>query len=701
VSTGSAVPSGGSRYVNYEEWAALLAEHFFRPEFDGVPVMFFVDDDAVAKLYGGDLGDAVGSLVSAVRGRLDCSRPRQLFRHIKAEARRWKRAGADATPPFLPLLAVAVLAATRMQRTREHAAHNYYQPFRDLLGVDVEIDDLQASSGDALPHLWRYLQWWLDNKHRGGLGFSTIVHGYFNYTYANSQTLFSSSDRDKLTQFFRWIRLKPGERVEQSELMTYFRIWASRRDDLSEGTAYILESEEYIAQLAQIIKAAADRWQGVVREDGRRGAEILVTLELFPRPRLGLVAERPEGFPAELPCRGLLGGELTLTATHDGWYDELQIAISATILDGGLRLAADGTLLSLRPYNVHVLEKNADLGKWASVQQVSPGEPAWLLVRQADLDEVCSYLDASARRGWKVIQREGIAPRGWRLVGEVLVNAASYEVPERLARIVPRTQNRFSLKGGLPLGRPASTYLTGGEPDLWLPPPTRDDTRFELQIDEQSLRLPPSTTRVRLADHALNEGAHTVTLEGIGRSFSTIRTLGPLARRVDQAIGHERTRARRPDAGRTHTGGTGAGAECQPGGAHRWSRGGGPRCDPRRLPDAAADSPHRRPAANGARDAARPDHRGPGTAQASLDDPRAPRLSGVRVRPRVRGRLDHHRVEPRADESRPLEAATPSWFPRRRRVPGRDRRVDHGNRERTASRRGARRGAMERLPTGD
>src|SRR5205823_3214687 len=148
----------------------------------------------------------VQSLISAVRGRLDTSRPRQLFRRIEAEARRWKIGGVDTTPPFLPLLAVAVLAATRMRRTREHAANNYYLPFRDLLGLDVEVDELKASYGDALPALWGYLQWWLDDKHRGRRGFSTIVRGYFNYTYADSQTLFSSSDRDKLTQFFRWIR---------------------------------------------------------------------------------------------------------------------------------------------------------------------------------------------------------------------------------------------------------------------------------------------------------------------------------------------------------------------------------------------------------------------------------------------------------------------------------------------------------------
>jgi hypothetical protein len=508
--------------------------------------MFFVDDEAVAKLYGGAPDEAVSSLVSAVRGKLARGRPRQLFHRIESETRRWKLNGGDGAPPALPLLALTVLAATRMGRGRDRASHNYYKPFCDLLGSHIDPKLLIASYRDAVPYLWQCLQWWLDEKHRGQLGFSTVVEdSYFAYIgYADSQTLFSSSDRDKLTQFFRWIRLKPGERVDQPELMTYFRIWASRRDDLSEGTAHMLESDEYSAQLAQIIKAAADRWRGVVREEGKREADILLTLELFPRPRIGLVAERPEGFPDELRCRGPLGQPVTLTSSHDGWYDELPLAISATLLDTGLRLRAEETQLRLLAYSVHVFEKNADLGKWASAPQISPGEPAWLLVRQPALDAVTDYLDATARPGWKVIRRDGIAPRGWSLVGEVVVDAVSEgQIPERLGRIVPRVQNRFSLNGGLPLGRPSGTYLTGGEPDLWLPPPPGDDRSFELQLDDRAIELPPSASRVRLADRALEEGTHTVKMEGVGRSFSTIRTFGHLAPPRERTIGHEVTRS--------------------------------------------------------------------------------------------------------------------------------------------------------------
>jgi hypothetical protein len=532
----------GRRRVTYEAWADLLAEHFFRAEYQGIPVMLFVDDETVAGIYQGARDEAVSSLAAAVHSRLGRSRPRQLFHRIESETRRWKANDGDGSPPALPLLALAVLAASRMGRRRDRAATNYYEPFCDLFAPEIDRELIIVSYRDAIPYLWQSLQWWLDVKLRGSLGFSTITEDeHFTYIgYADSQTLFSNSDRDKLTQFFRWIRLKPGEKLDQSELMTYFRIWASRRSDLSEGAAHMLESDDYTAQLAQIIKAAADRWGGVVREQGRREGEILLTLELFPGRRLGLVAERPSGFPPEFTCVAPGGRQLTLISSADGWYDELELPVTTALLDHGLRLAGDDVRLRLASCAAHVLEKNPELGKWASVAQLEPGEPAWLLVRRSSLDEAAGYLSRSARDGWKVIEREGLTPEGWSLIGEVLIEGEVEDAPAgELARVVPRLQNRFSFKGGLPLPRGAGAYLLGGEPDLWLPPPASDERRVELEVDEEVVSVPPEKTHLRLAGRELGEGAHDVALEGIARSFSTVRTLGNLCPSVDRPIAHK------------------------------------------------------------------------------------------------------------------------------------------------------------------
>ncbi len=647
--------------LTYEDWAARLCDHFFSAEFDGVPVMLFVNDAAVGLIYSGDSSEAVASLVAGVRERLRLGQPRRLFGRIESEARRWRIAGGDGPPPFLPLLAVTVLAATRMGRRRDRAAHNYYKPFRELLALEVEIGELQASSGDALPYLWQALQWWLDDKLRGRLGFSTIVAGYFTYDWADSQTLFNNSDRDRLTQFFRWIGLKPGESIEQSELMTYFRIWASRRADLSEGAAHMLESEDYSTQLAQIVKAAADRWRGVVRDEGRRAAEIVVTLELFPRPRLGLSPERPDGFPAELACQNQLGQAVTLTSSYKGWYDELQITVTTAVLDTGLRFAGDGVQVRLRSYNVHVLEKNAELGKWSSVAQLSPGEPAWLLVRYSALLDVTTYLQGTAREGWRLIEREGLAPRGWSLIGDVLIDAATDDlVPEQLARIVPRVQNRFSFKGGLPLPRGSATYLLGGEPDLWLPPPSGEDRAVELKLDEEHLCLPPSTTHVRLADreargrppHRRARGHRALVLHS-ANAWADRAARGPAHRPSGRSWrGRDGGEERRRADGR-------AAARPWRSPSHRSSRRRSGRRT-RRAPAAPTHLANWRAATDRDWRAPGRGRGGPGPIKAAVDGPCKPWLSSVRACSSLRRRLGNHLLEPRAHRPCAPQAAAPA-----------------------------------------
>ncbi len=530
--------TGGA--VEYDEWTEQLFNHFFGPDLDGLPVMFFVDDEAVATIYGGSRADAVTSLVTAVHERLQMRKPSRLFRDIEIETRQWRDDGGEGPPPSLPVLALSVLAATRMGRRRDRASTNYYKPFCELLSLEVDQQRIEESYRDAMPYMWHSLQWLLDDKHRGRLGFSTIVEdSFFTYIgYADSQTLFSSSDGDKLTQFFRWIGLEPGEQIDQGELMTYFRAWASRRDDLSEGAEHMLATDEYGAQLARIIKTSADRWHGGVRNQGRREAEIVITLELFPRRRLALAAERPEDFPAELNCHGPTSDLVALSSSHDGWYDELPLPASSAVLSAGLLLTSSERRLRFQPHSIHVLEKNAELGRWASVSQISPGEPAWLLVQANMIPTISTYLEQNARPGWNHVQRANIAPPGWSLVGEVTVDAADEsDAPQGLARIIPRVKNRFSFKGGLPLPRGSATYLTGGEPDLWLPPSPAAGS-VEVEIDSDQIVLAPSTTHVRIAGRDLHEGSHLASIAGVARAFATIRTLGHTSPHADKTIAH-------------------------------------------------------------------------------------------------------------------------------------------------------------------
>lgn len=538
--------------TTHGDWAAALAEWFFRPEYARSHVMFLVDDVALGAVYGGEPAAAVSRLVSAIRPKLRWRMPRQLFGDVERSTRRWKLSGGDGPPPCLPLLAITVLAATRMARGSDRAGHNYYRPFIELLDLEVDEDDVIRSYGETIPDLWRMLQWWLDEKHAGELGLSTIVSDshFTRIGFADSQTLFHSSDSDKLTRFLKWLGLAPGEQIGDDELLAYFRLWAARaKADLTLGAQAMLEEGESPRQLMEILRRTASSWQGVVRDDrGRAEASILITLRTFPRPELGLVAERPRGFPAALSVQRD-GDDVELISDDlkdeqaAGWY-RIPFPLTKPALHDGITLASDGRVLRLPPAQVHVLHKHPELGSWASTTRLRPGEEAWLLVRDEVAGRVEEFMRNNARAAtsiarWSWVDRPGVAPPGWRLMRDVIVDSGPAESGDGLDALKPRFQIRLSVRGGLPLLRGSDVYLTGGEPDLWLP---EGENLAQLDVTVDGIPQAGAGDMLHMCQLQLAEGPHEVRVGPISRAFATQRTAGELSPTVDQRIGHAVTR---------------------------------------------------------------------------------------------------------------------------------------------------------------
>jgi hypothetical protein len=538
--------------ISYERWTELLAERFFRPEFAGTHVMFFVDDACLAELAQRDSEAAVSSLVEAIVPKLRRSVPWKLFAPIVSATAAWKAHDQAGPPPSLPVLALTVLAATRMQRTGKTPAHAYYTWLIALLrdaGVRGSDDELITAFRDSMYQLWRWLRWWLNDRNAGRLGITLIDEDASRrfVGLADSQTLFASSDRAKLSQLFGWIGLRPGESIEERELLALFRLWADPRDDLTPGTLAALEDDKYPAQLASILAAAARDWKGVVRDDaGRKEAVLRVALRPTRPAWLGLVAPRPPGFPSSLELPLPDGRELALTAEEEGigedelqWYDGLDVELTRRMLDIGLVLTSGEHALRLPPYHYHVLHKSRELGCWASEPQLRPGEPAWLLVRDQALDEVLGFLEQHARPGWEPVQAAELAPAGWQLVRGVTVDEAPAGLQGVLARLSPRHTNRTSLNGGLPLAQGRDVYLTGGEPDLLLPPRPGSSDAPRVTVDGEPLSLAPNASSVRLADLDLvADKPHHVTVDGATRTVTSRSTVGLPAPRVRRAVGH-------------------------------------------------------------------------------------------------------------------------------------------------------------------
>jgi hypothetical protein len=538
--------------IGAARWATLLTEHFFGGEYAGTHVLFYVDRPVLAELAGRGEEEAAASLVTAILPQLRLRSHRELFGPLLALSTRWKIDGGEGPPPCLPALGLAVLAASEMRREAGRSGANYHAWFHDLISIgvpDIDAHDLWESYADAYPTLWRYLTWWLDERHVGELGLSTVAEGSRSKLgFADSQTIFVSSDRDKLSQFLHWAGVVPGEEREEVDLLGHFRIWSANRDDLSPGASLMLaEGGGEQRQLGHLLAYAARRWKGEVRDDeGRAQARLALTLSRPPRPRLGLVAPAPPGFPAQLDLR-IDGEEVRLEATdmdqplapdESHWYGALPVEVTEGVLGSGIRLEGEGRVLRLAPRSVYVLHMSRELGCWTSVEHIRPGEPAWLLTSARHLEEVRSILERVARPGWSPFEREGSVPAGWALLRDVVIDRAPDDVGPIATALRPRTSNLLELSGGLPMPRAHRVYLTGGDPDVILPAQEEGAPLLEVELDGESLDPGPGQVAIPLAPLTPPEGRHLVRVGPLERKYATVRSRGVVTPAVSRPIGH-------------------------------------------------------------------------------------------------------------------------------------------------------------------
>ncbi len=506
--------------LSFDEWGDRLCVRFFVPENAGRPVTLFVDDDILAEIGGAEPAEAVSDLAAAVRSRMGPA-TQNVFYPVLRDASIWKSAGGVGCPPFLPLLALGVLAAAHMAREGDVAQHNYYRRFRDLIGLDGS--GMPRGYDETFPTLWNWLTWWLNEVKNGSLGVSTVhAHSWLtNIGYALSQALFREADRQRMTHFFYWLDLEPGERLSEQELLQYFRVWARKYRRVGHGVLRMVEDPRYEGQLLQILLSEADVWDGVLRDDaGRRFGVIHVTLDVFPRPVLGLAAECPDGFPSEAEF-GTNGVRMSLHRVAPGWYGDLPMRVSDEILRNGLQFASGRQVLSYAADEVVPFRQEPVIGKWASVRKVSPGDAHWLLVHKGRESDVVPLLERYATEGWSGRPIAGFPD--WMLVSGVVIDRPlETEAPPGLDRLVPTVRERPALQGGLPL--PRGLYLRGGEPDVWIPPAGGEER--QVRLGSTTWTIGPEGGSVSLRQLALTEGRYEIEIPPSRLSFVTMESCG-------------------------------------------------------------------------------------------------------------------------------------------------------------------------------
>ena len=161
----------------YQEWNAAIASEFLREQNSGRRVLLYVDDEKVkliAESMHERMNDPIEEFCSAIRENLEMNRA-NIFNRFISPVMRWNddiRAGrieCDTAPPFLALLALFVLAATRMDRSDTLGVNdaNYYVRLRQILRVSISESGQPGGFGQISDLFWPMLERWLKRDNRG------------------------------------------------------------------------------------------------------------------------------------------------------------------------------------------------------------------------------------------------------------------------------------------------------------------------------------------------------------------------------------------------------------------------------------------------------------------------------------------------------------------------------------------------------
>jgi hypothetical protein len=511
----------------YEAWNLAIVDRFLNASSAGRPVYLALDDDeanGLAAAAGCDSRTASESLGKAIATELrrgDC-----IFIAFLVARTEWRKNHLESPPPYVGLLALCVLAASRMASDSAAgiASNAYYPHLNKLLGRPSAAH--MPPGFDQLYSLWEDLTRWLNDDKKGACGLSTVQsHPHFtNIGWALSQSLFRESDRRRLTAFFRSAALEPRTTIDSSQLWTLLRGWAHSGCGLSDRTVRTIQhaTPGVADQIATIVGREFEAWDGELRDaHGRRRAEIALRLEKSAGNRriaLMLVPRKPDGFPVgnfDLnPAT-----TIELSEMSESWYRPLDLTIDGRLLENGFSLTAGGYSLSYDPSPVIPLRASLELEGWISVHQVTAIEEHCVICHVSLLEEIRAFLRRHASHGWREIAPKSALPSGWNLIENISIRTPPADVPHRLQRLAPRINTATRLDGGLSIV--PRQYLKDGEPDLWVTVEKGQDPGVKVDgkpytVGEQIAELPLSRV-----SPPLPAGDHEVVAGGISRHFST------------------------------------------------------------------------------------------------------------------------------------------------------------------------------------
>lgn len=525
----------------YEEWQSLLSDAFLLPH-DG-PTVLFLDDSEITRLLP-DVEDAGRHLAEAVRTRVRPSEGRSMFSSVTAAYQQWQRGSQAGPPPVLPVIAITVLAATRMRSDSEARSTNYYLRLAQALLPDTDpgaIETLRNNlrEGGAFldaVEMWRGLHAWIEAQD-GTVGISTIRdHPHLQRIgYPLSQALVRQSDRMTLTRFFQALDFTPGSAPDAGVILGALDIWtAALQNRLSDAFMRALSDTDIRPLLAAVVEAHAQAWDGrVLTSDGRQRIAMRLSIDLdawevrwlFPIPPGG-----PEALTVLSPDSEQEVG-LTDTAGLGYYAARGAPAVSPELLLSGMRLRGREFTAEFPPSPVTFLRPDPQTGTWSSVPGMLPFEEHLVAISGAHAGEFQQVLREAAAEGWRLIpQRGSVLLPTYALFqnvrftdGQALEFVLSRLPGLRRIGVTPAVIPRARLVRGLPIATTISAthYLVGGEPDLLLPsgPDPRPAT---VTLDGRREHLQANGFPLELRRFISDTGRHIVDADGQELAFTTL-----------------------------------------------------------------------------------------------------------------------------------------------------------------------------------
>ena len=535
-------------------WASQLQQYYFGPRFAHSPVFLTTDEADLFELTRHeDIDDPVDSLASAVAAVV---MPDFRFSSVVERSNEWLSNDADGPPPMLPLLALTVIAATRMEVGPNGGAPSFYKPFRELLG---HADGVGAP-GDfakAIPECWELLDHWLTKVQKGASGISTIEQDehFRNIGYSLRQSLFRGSDRQAIFRWFGAIGLDPGSNdTPGRELRKGLALWASRQGRTR--LASVLKREWSRGDVERLLERMASDWDGSIPRlpSGQEVSRVRLRLprEGSGKFKFALVLD----FDVEVENGHILktehGDHFTLKVDENsGGYvvderEEMTKREFAQILEEGFDASSGELSASFDSGDIHAFRRGADPGHypfWVTTAQIRFGEPHHLLVRSSKHRELLGWLKGERVEAAVRPELTEFLPDGWLFIPNVeLDGSPQHSPPKVLADLLRRGNGTlFRLAGGLRVPGVRRAYFTGAPPRVALPA-DRSMEKLSIELIDSShdvVSLSPGETEYPLNVLGLVEGTYRVRFGGSSIEFDLVDGIHELPPQLSEPVLHE------------------------------------------------------------------------------------------------------------------------------------------------------------------